>query len=818
MMSTLVHDLRYALRALRRTPGFTAAAVAALALGIGATTTIFTVVNGVLLRPLQYEAPDRLVNIWNDLGQGAQSLPAVSPLDFRDYKERSRTIEDFAAAAEGNVANLRGNLTGEGEPERADVVTVTANFFPLLGVRPLLGRQFQPEEEVVNGPHVVMLSYRLWQRRYAADPSLVGKTIQIDGVAHEVVGILPRNFTLQLPKEAFQVTDGDLWAPIQFDYGQPLPRNLTFFTVFGRLAPKVTMEQAQAEMNLIAEQFRSEFKEHAASNLRIRAVPLHYDVVKHARPALLVLLGAVGMVLLIACANVANLLLVRGTTRQAEFALRAALGASRGAMIRQVLSESLLLALAGGGLGLGITLGALEVLRRLHPANLPRLADVRMDGTVLLFTVVICAVTSVLFGLVPALRAAATDPQEHLKSGGRGGSAGDRRRARSLLIVAEVALSVVLLVGAGLLIRSFIALQRVDPGYDGSDVLTFELSMPSGKYPGGAPRRAFFRELRERLAALPGVTTVGLVSQLPLTGSGPLSPFAYNEETARNFESVTADGRSVSPEYFETMDAKLLAGRTFTYQDSIGTPPVIIVDETLAKLAWPGQNAVGKQLQLAPTGDPNAFSEVVGVVEPMRQHDLTRDILHQIYYPIGQGTPTNMTFVVETTLDPASLIPTVRRTVNEMDPDLPLSRLTPMSTYLTEGQAHARFSLVLMSVLGAVALLLTAVGVFGVISYSVSQRTREFGIRLALGEDPRHTRLNVVMGGMRLVLISIAIGLVGSLLVTRLIVGLLYHVSPADPVTFAGIGVLLGGVALLACYLPARRATRVDPALALRSE
>jgi putative ABC transport system permease protein len=818
MMSTLANDLRYALRALRRTPGFTAAAVAALALGIGATTTIFTVVNGVLLRPLQYEAPDRLVNIWNDLGQGAQSLPAVSPLDFRDYQERSRTIEDFAAAAEGNVANLRGNLTGEGEPERADVVTVTANFFPLLGVRPALGRQFLPEEEVLNGPHVVMLSDRLWQRRYAGDPSLVGKTIQIDGVAHEVVGILPRDFRLQLPKEAFQVTDADLWAPIQFDYGQPLPRNLTFFTVFGRLAPKVTMEQAQAEMNLIAEQFRSEFKEHAASNLRIRAVPLHYDVVKHARPALFVLLGAVGMVLLIACANVANLLLVRGTVRQAEFALRTALGASRAAMIRQVLSESLLLALAGGSLGLGITLAALEVLRRLHPANLPRLADIQMDGTVLLFTVVTCAVTSVLFGLVPALRAAGTDPQEHLKSGGRGGSAGDRRRARSLLIVAEVALSVVLLVGAGLLIRSFIALQRVDPGYDGSDVLTFELSMPFGKYPGGAARRAFFRELREKLLALPGVTTVGLVSQLPLTGSGPLSPFAYNEETARNFESVTADGRNVSPEYFEAMDATLLAGRTFTYQDSAGTPPVIIVDETLAKLAWPGENAVGKQLQLAPTGEPNAFSEVVGVVEPMRQHDLTRDILHQIYYPIGQGTPTNMTYVVETSLVPASLIPTVRRTVNEMDPDLPVSRLTPMSTYLTEGQAQARFSLVLMSVLGAVALLLTAVGVFGVISYSVSQRTREFGIRLALGEDPRRTRLSVVMGGMRLVLVSIAIGLVGSLAVTRLIVGLLYHVSPADPATFAGIALLLGGVALLACYLPARRATRVDPALALRSE
>ena len=817
-MRTLGYDLRYALRALRRTPGFTAAALAALALGIGATSTIFTVVNGVLLRPLQYEAPERLANIWNDLGQGAQSLPAVSPLDFRDYKERSRTFEDFAAAAEGNVANLRGNLTGDGEPERADVVTVTANFFPLLGISPTLGRQFLPEEEVVNGPHVVMLSHRLWQRRYAGDPALVGKTIQIDGVAHEVVGILPSDFSLQLPKEAFQVTDGDVWAPIQFDYGQPLPRNLTFFTVFGRLAPGATFAQAQAEMDLIAEQFRSEFKEHAASNLRIRAVPLHYDVVKHARPALLLLLGAVGMVLLVACANVANLLLVRGTTRRAEFALRSALGAGRSALVRQVLAESLLLALAGGALGLGITLAALAVLRRLHPANLPRLADVELDPTVLAFTVVTCAVTALLFGLVPALRAAGVDPQEHLKAGGRGGSVGDRRRGRSLLIVAEVALSVVLLVGAGLLVRSFLAMQRVDPGYDGSDVLTFELSMPFGKYPGGPARRAFFRDLRDRLEALPGVTTVGLVSQLPLTGSGPLSPFAYDEETARNFESVTADGRNVSPEYFEAMDARLLAGRTFTYSDSAGTPPVIIVDETLAKLAWPGESPVGKQLQLAPTGEPNAFSEVVGVVEHMRQHDLTRDILHQIYYPIGQGTPTVMTFVVETSLDPVSLVAPVRRTVEAMDPDLPVNRLAPMGAYLSEGMAQARFSLVLMSVLGAVALLLTAVGVFGVISYSVSQRTREFGIRLALGEDPRRTRLGVLAGGMRLVLLAIGIGLAGSLVLTRLIAGLLYEVRPADPLTFLAIALLLAAVALLACYLPARRATRVDPALALRSE
>jgi putative ABC transport system permease protein len=776
------------------------------------------VVNGVLLRPLAYVEPERLANIWNDLGEGAQSLPAVSPLDFRDYQQRSRTFEAFAAAAEADVANLRGNLTGDGEPERVSLVTVTANFFPLLGVAPARGRQFLPPEEVVNGPHVVMLSDRLWRRRYGADPSLVGRTIQVDGVAHEVVGVLPREFRLQLPKEAFQVRDADMWAPIQFDYGQPLPRNLTFFTVFGRLAPGVTFAQAQAEMDLIAEQFRQEFKEHEASKLRIRAVPLHYDVVKHARPALLILLGAVGMVLLIACANVANLLLVRGTTRQAEFALRTALGASRGTMVRQVLTESLVLAVLGGGLGLTLTLVALAVLRTLHPANLPRLADVRLDPTVLGFTILVCAVTSVLFGLVPALRAAASDPQEQLKSGGRGGSGGDRRNARNLLIGAEVALSVVLLVGAGLLIRSFIALQRVNPGFDASDVLTFELSMPFGKYPGGASRRAFFRDLAGRLEALPGVSGVGLVSQLPLTGSGPLSPFAYNEETARNFESVTADGRNISPTYFRAMNARLLAGRTFSPQDSVGTPPVIIIDETLARLAWPGENAVGKQLQLQPTGTPNAFAEVVGVVEHMRQHDLTRDVLHQIYYPIGQGTPAVMTVVVEGAIDPASLAAPVRRTVQEMDPDLPVSRLMPMADLVAEGMAQARFSFVLMTVLGGIALLLTAVGVFGVISYSVSQRTREFGIRLALGEDPRRTQRSVVLGGMRLVLASIAVGLVGSLLVTRLISGLLYQVRPADPLTFALIAVLLATVALLACYLPARRATRVDPALALRSE
>ena len=399
-------------------PGFTAAAVVTLALGIGATTTIFTVVNGVLLRSLPYANADRIANIWNDFGENAQSLPAVSPLDFRDYQRRSRTFESFAAASAGNVAGLSGNLTGDGEPERVELATVTANFFPLFGVTPQYGRNFLPEEEVPQGPHVVMLSDRLWRSRYGADPRIVGSTIQLDGVAHTVVGVLPRDFHLALPAEAFLVTDAEMWAPLQFDYGKAPPRNYTFFTVFGRLKPGVTFAQAQAEMDGIALQFRKEFPEHAGTQVRIRAVPLQEDVVKHARPALLILLGAVGLVLVIACANVAHLLLVRATVREGEFALRTALGASRWAVVRQLLTESGLLALAGGALGLMVTTLALSLLRVLHPSNLPRLGEIDVDGRVLAFTALTCLVTTLAFGSGARAAVRPTGPAP-LASGGR---------------------------------------------------------------------------------------------------------------------------------------------------------------------------------------------------------------------------------------------------------------------------------------------------------------------------------------------------------------------------------------------------------------
>ncbi len=817
-MSDLVQQIRHGLRALRRTPGFTAVAIGTLALGIGATTAIFTVVNGVLLRPMPYEEPDRLANIWNDLGQGAQSLPAVSALDFRDYKERSRAFDEFAASGGPGLVNLRGNLTGDGDPERVDLSPVTANFFPLLGVRPALGRSFTAEEELPGGPRVAIMTHGLWRRRYGADPSVVGRTIEIDGIAHEVVGVLPATFRLLLPAEAFMVTDAELWTPLQYDYGRAPPRNYTGFTVFGRLAAGYSWAQAQEEMDRVAAQFRAEHAVHAASNLRIRVVPLHHDVVKHARPALVLLMGAVGLVLLIACANVANLLLIRATAREGEFALRAALGASRGTMIRQLLVESGIIAVAGGVLGMALTYWAMALLRGLRPANLPRLADVAVDAYVLGFAIAVSLATVFVFGLVPAIRATAVDPHTSLQQGVRGTGGRERQRVRQFLIVAEVALSVVLLVGAGLLMRSFLALQGVRPGFDASDVLTFQLSPPPARYPDNGSQLELYRRIEEGLRALPGVREVGQVSKLPLTGSGTLQPFAYNEETARNWESVTADERMVSESFFEAVDGRLIAGRPFTDRDVADAPPVAIVDESLARLAWPGQNPVGQKLQVQPTGSENPYVEIVGVVEHVRLNDLSRATLPQIYWPIRQSAPAVVSFTIESAVDPTTLSASVRRVVAELDKDLPVSRLEPMAGYVEANAAQRRFSLILMAALGGIALLLAAVGVFGVISYSVSQRTREFGIRLALGENPSRTRWTVVLGGMRLVGLSIGLGLAAALAGSRWIAGMLYQVGPADPVTFGGIALLLALVALFACYLPARRATRMDPALALRGE
>ena len=812
-MSDVLRDLVFTLRTWRKAPGFAVVTVLTLALGIGLTVTIFSAVNGVLLRPLPYAQPEKLANIWVDLGVGNQSLPAVTPLDFRDYQQRAKTFESFAAASGGNIVGAAGVVTGGGtEPERVAVSTVTANFFPLLGIEPVYGRQFEANDEVFQGPPVVMLSYRLWRRRYGGDPSLVGRTIELDGVPHAVVGVMPQEFRLLLPAEAFLVQDSEIWKPLQFNYTQAPPRNFTFFTVFGRLRSDATFEQAQAEMTSIASQLRAEHPVHESSDMRIRVVPLQHDVVKAARPALLALLGTVAFVLLIACANVAQLLLARGLSREREVAVRTALGASRWRIVRQHATESVLLAIAGSAAGLALASACLAVLRALAPASLPRAESIQIDGAVLAFTAAIGGMTALLFGVAPAIHWHRMDPSQALKATSSSATAA-QARMRNLLVIAEIALSVVLVVGAGLLIRSFVGLQRVRPGFQPERVLTFQLALPRVAYPNPDARRQFTRVLEERLRALPGVEAVGFVSQLPLTGSGPLSPYAYDESTARNWESATADGRAASPDYFRSMGTRLMAGRFFNADDR---PNVIIIDETLAARAFPGRSAVGQQLQVSPTGSPNMYSEVVGVIEHMRILELGRPVRGLIFRPLF-GPPT-FSVTIGTQGTPESLIGPVHDAVRSLDPQLALDRLQPMTAYVGDALAQSRFSLMLMSLFGTLAVVLAAIGMYGVISYSLTQRTREIGIRLALGEPPARVRNLIMRQGLGLIGLSLLIGLPIAMVVAMMLRDLLYQVTPTDFSTYAIAGLLLIVVGILSCYVPAHRASRIVPVLALRRE
>ena len=813
-MAALDQDVRYAWRTLRRSPGFAAVAIFTLALGIGATTAIFTIVNGVLLRPLPYRDPGRIANLWVDFGVGGQSLPAMSAADFKDYQRKVQSFEMLAAGSGGQIVGSAGALTGNGSAtERVDVSPVTANFFPLLGVDPAYGRHFTAEEEAVGGPRVVILSYGLFKRRYGADPSIVGRTIRLDGLDQTVVGVMPEGFHLWLPSEAFLIVDSQIWKPLQFNYAQAPPRNYTGFTVFGRLKGGVTFDQAQAEISSIAQQLRAEHAELEAGDVHVRVVPLQQDVVKNARPALIALSGAVGFVLLIACANVAHLLLARATSREKEIALRGALGASRARLLRQLVTESLVLAAGGGALGVALAALAVQILVQSAPANLPRLEGVHVDATVLAFAFAASALTAVLFGLVPALRAAGLDLNRVLRAATS--PSGAQVRLRGVLMIAEMALALVLLIGAGLMIRSFAALQQVRPGFDPKGVLTYRLALPPAKYRQADTRTAFFRQLETELRAVPGVTDVGFISQLPLTGSGPLQPYAFNDESARNWESETSDERGVSPTYFSAMGTRLLAGRVFDEHDA-ARPDVIIIDDTLAARAWPGENAVGKRLQVQPTGSANPYAEVVGVVEHIRMHDLSRAVRPQIYVPQGAGGRVGV--VIRGGVDAESLAPSVRQVMERLDPDLPVDRLRPLATYVDDALAQSRLNLVLMSLFGGAALLLACVGIYGVFSYAVGQRTREIGIRMALGQEPRQVR-NLVLGeGLRMIATSIAIGLAAAFVLSRAVASLLYGVNATDPGTFVLMAAVLASVALAGCYIPARRATTVNPLVALKAE
>jgi putative ABC transport system permease protein len=820
-VGTLWQDLIFGARMLRKSPAFTALAVVTLALGIGANTAIFSVVNGVLLRSMPYRDPARLAIIWNDYGSQGQSLPAVSPPDFQDYRQRSRLME-FAAGSgtPGGTLVLDDPGGGGNRPQQFDMASVTSNFFPLLGVEPALGRNFTAEEGALNGPRVVIMGNRLWQNTFHSDPGMVGRSIQLNGNPYTVVGILPPQFRLLLPAEAFQLRDSDLWIPQQINYAA-FPRNLTFLSVFGRLKTGASMSQAQAEMDGIAEQLRNENEVHKESGLRIRVVPMQFDVVKNVQPTLITLLAAVGFVLLIACGNVANLLLARATRREREMAVRSALGASRGRLVRQIMSESVLLAILGSLGGLLVAELGLSLLIQLHPAGLPRLDDIRIDGAVLAFTLGACVLTALLFGWIPAIQALRLNLSDTLKDAARGSSDGRGHSARRVLVVSEFALSLVLLIGAGLLIRSFIALQRVQPGYNPQNILSFSVTIPGNRYPKNEDISRFVHELELKMGALPGVQSVGSIFQLPFTGSGAQMPYAYNAETSQQWESLSADWRPITPGFFPTVGARFLEGRNFNDADDANHPLVVIVDEMLARRAWPGESAIGKKLEiesLSRKDTPRMFAIVVGVVAHLRIHDLTRNVREQIYIPHAQEPFGRVGVVLKTPGDPSGVAKQVEQQVRTLDPGIAIWRLEPLESYIDDAQAPMRFNLILIAIFGAIALTLASVGLYSVMAYSVTQRAHELGIRIAVGASPRDI-LRLILGhGVRLTLIGAAVGLLVSLLVTRALASLLFGVSATDPLTFIAVPIVLAFVAMLACYLPARRAMRVDPIIALRYE
>jgi putative ABC transport system permease protein len=811
MLDNLWQDLRYGARTLAKSPAFTFVAVLTLALGIGANTAIFSVVNTVLLRPLPYRDAGRLAMIRVSI-EGQEFLPSFSPPEILDFQEQTHLFAEVASIRDNTVA-----LTGKGDPEQIQTAWVTPSFLPVMGVEPVSGRNFTPDEAVPNGPAVILLSHGLWQRRFGGDPNIVGKTIQVNGQGVEVVGVLPEGFEFLFAREAGLPPVPGALQLFQFDFRQA-PRAFRWMRAVARLQPGVSFEQAEAEMNVLARELLERYPEYEGNAFGLHVEPMLGDLVRDVRPALLALFGAVGFVMLIASANVANLLLARAAAREKEIAVRAALGASRVRLVRQLLTESALLALLGGVGGLLVAQWAIEILVRLVPTNLPRLENVGIDVRVLGFTLGVSLLAVVFCGLAPALHAARADLNESLKESGRASEGAARHRLRSMLVVGEIALSVVLLIGAGLMIRSFVRLQYVDPGFRPDDVLTVNIALPFQRYANPDDIARFFEQLSDRVTAQPGVEAIGGVFPLPMSGRFWTSEYAYDDETDANWGALAADQHGVTPGYLEAIGARLHAGRFFTWQDHAERRDIIIIDDKLARLAWPGQNAVGQRLKVLLPNNQRRWTEVVGVIEHVQKERMGVEGREQIYLPPYLAPFPQLTFAVRSSTEPATLARVIAGEVQALDKDLPIYRVRPLSAYVAEVMASNRFATILMGVFAGVALALALVGLYGVITYAVTQRNHEIGIRVALGAQPRDI-LRLVLGqGLGLALVGVGLGLLFSAGLTRFLSSLLYEVSATDPITYAGISIALAGVALLACYLPARRATRVDPMIALRYE
>ena len=808
LFTDLIQDLRYAGRMQLKNPGFTIVAVIALSLGIGANTAIFSVVNSVLLRPLPYKDPERLVMVWEDGSKHGFPRETPAAANFIDWRDQNTVFEGMAA-----IADVSFNLTGSGDPERLEGRAVTANLFPLLGADAQIGRTFTNAEDQPGNDYVAILSHALWQRRFGGDNNIVGKPISLNGETFTVVGVMPASFQYPTSDDAF-------WLPMGFTPEQKANRERHYLQVLARLKPGTSLEQAQTEMSTIAARLAQQYPD---SNTDLGAVvtSLHEHLVGDIRPALMILLGAVGLVLLIACANVANLLLARAAVRQKEIAVRVALGARRWRLIRQFLTESVLLATIGGVVGLAIAYGGLLLLRAFIPENIAQAREISIDLKVLGFTFLVAMITGLIFGLAPALQAARFNQTETLKEGGRDSATGSGgKRIRGLLVMAEVAVSLVLLIGAGLLINSFLRLRNVDPGFRSDNLLTMKFELPVPKYLEFERRSAFYTDLIQRVEAIAGVKSAAVTTNLPLyrqgnsigigiEGQPPLPPGQEN----------VVFTRVISPGYFDTMSIPLLRGRVFSDQDAPNTPRAAVIGETMARLYWPGQDPIGKRIGVGEIERPEDWTQVVGVVKDVRQLELTADPKPQLYLPYKQrGFFEPRDLVVKTEVDPASLAATVRKTVWEIDKDQPVSHIRTMEEILLDSIARQRFSMLLLAIFAGVALILAAVGIYGVMSYSVAQRTHEIGIRMALGAQTSAVLKLAVGYGMKLVVAGIVIGLIAAFALTRVMSTLLFGVTATDPVTFGVISLLLIVVAAIASYIPARRATKVDPIIALRYE
>jgi predicted permease len=820
-MNMLAQDIRLAFRSFTRNPGFTLVAVLSLAIGIGANTSIFSVANALLLRPLPYKDANRLVILWNR-SPGLDILQDwFSTAQYLDIKNGHHGFEEVAIASGGN-----DNLTGEGEPERVGTIRVSSNLLPMLGVHAASGRLFLPDEDAPDRPATAVLNYGMWVRRYGSDPRMLGKSITINGKTYEVVGILPQSFSL--PHEVLPT----LYGPEQPDVFLPFPlgpkaagiRTHEDYNILGKLKPGVSMTLAQAEMDTITARLRRDYPESYPPNggLTFGIVPLLEQVVGDVRRALLVLLSAVGFVLLIACANVANLLLARAVARQQEIAVRAALGASRGRIIRQLLTESILLSLCGGLLGVILCFWSVKWIHVLGTKSIPRLADIGIDGRVLLFTLLLSILAGILFGLAPAWRVSRVDLNTTLKDASRasaGSSAvwGRGNNMRRLLVVSELALSVVLLIGAGLLIRSFARLENVAPGFNPKNVLTFELALNGQRYGDGQIRLSTYRQLWNALGQIPGVTAAGGITSLPLSQSFAWTPITVEGRAPLPGEKfLNADARVAGGRYFQALEIPLRSGRFFNEEDLVGKTPVVIIDEFMAGQLWPGQDAVGKRIHMVESEVP--WLTVAGVVGRVKHESLDSDPRIAFYLPQTQYPSRAMTVVMRSQGDPSTLSPSVKKELRGIDPDLPMYSVRTMDERVEESLARRRFSMLLLGIFAGMALVLATIGIYGVMAYLVNQGTREIGIRMAIGATQREIVRLVVFQGMTLAITGVAAGLAAAFVFTRLMRSLLFGISSADPVTFAGISLLLTLVALLATYIPARRAARIDPILCLRSE